>query len=449
MLSRFLWDGISRSNFGGVSPDDLKRLQEKRLRRSIMHAYGGSKFWHEWFDRAGVKPDEISSAEDLRKLPLCTRSELALRPFEERRIGNPKSFVRAPTSGTTGFLMPGCWSGAFNDYWASVVYFRMRALGGIGLFDKVLCLTYTTPRKTGETRAAASWLPVIRRKAVLGLLEPILSKVGEGVYRRLYFSNGIEEILPEIIRANPALVWGVTSQVRLLADAASAGKAPGLHPKAVICGGDCLDDASRAYFESTFGCPALGMYAANEVGFIAMECREKVGMHVMADSMIIEVLRDGEPVAPGELGELVVTTLLNDAMPLIRYNLADVVKTTDEACPCGRMTPLLKSVEGRTEDLLILDGKRMVSSRDIASILNSDPTLACQITQEEVGRFKLRFFALDEPPAREQASALVGRLRRVLGEEASIEVAMEVPRADKRKLRVTTSVLKPSLNAVY
>ena len=446
MLARFLWDGLTGSDFGDLAPDDLRRLQEKRLRRLTERAYNGSKFWHEWFDRAGVKPEGVQRLEDLSKLPLCSKSVLMNQPFEERRIGDPNRQVPAPTSGTTGPSMQACWSRSYNDLWASVVYFRMRSLSGIGLFDRMVCLSYTTPRKSGQKKAPWSGLAVRRRKTALGVLEPVISRVGKGVYDRLYFTYGIEEVLPEIIKTRPSAVWGVSSLVRLLADAVAAGKVPGVRFKAVICGGDCLDDASRSYFESVFDCPVLGMYAANEVGFIAMECKEVAGMHVMSDSMIFEVLRDGEPVAPGEMGEFVVTPLRNGAMPMIRYDLGDVVKTSDEKCPCGRRTPLIRSVEGRTEDLLVVGDNRMVSTREVGTILKANRALTCQLSQEEPRRFNLKVFSEDVPQARGEVQSMVENLRRLLGDAATVAISMEGPREDKRKLRASTSALKPSLN---
>jgi phenylacetate-CoA ligase len=446
LLARFLFDGASGRKFGKMEPDDLRRLQEKRLRRTVARAYDNSKFWHTWLDQAGVKPGDIQRIEDLRKLPLCDKGYLMPQPIEDRVIGDPKGHVTAPTSGTTGERLYGYWSKAYDDYWASIMYFRMRSLGGVGLFDQMIGLAYTIPRKPGQVRAPWSSLPIERRKAALGTLEPVLSRIGRGVYNLQYLTYGIDEVLPEINRARPEMIWGFTSLVRLLADAVASGKASGLHPKVVLCGGDCLDAASRSYFESTFGCPTLQMYAANEVGFIAQECREKAGMHIMADSMIVEVLRDGEAVAPGEMGEFVVTPLLNDAMPMIRYRLGDVVRATDEACPCGRTTPMLKSVEGRAEDLLVLGEGRMVSSLEIASILKADGTMVCQLVQEELGRFKLLVFSQDQPGVREAAMASVEKLKGILGPEASVDISVVGPREDKKKFRITTSLLKPRLN---
>jgi phenylacetate-CoA ligase len=446
LLGRFLWYGLRGSGFGEASPDDLKRLQDRRLSYLAARAYNGTKFWHGWLDEAGVRPEEIRRVEDLRRLPLCNKGILMAQPYEDRRIGDLEHLVPAQTSGTTGPSMAACWSKSYNDFWASVVYFRMRALCGIGHHESMICLSYTAPRKPGQKRAPWSGLAVRRRKTALGFLEPIFSYAGKGIYDRLYFTYEIDEILPEIVRAKPAAVWGVSSLVRLLADAVAAGKAPGVHPRAIICGGDCLDDSSRAYFESVFDCPVLSMYAANEVGFIAMECRERGGMHVMADSMIVEVLRNGEAVAPGELGELVATPLLNGAMPMIRYNLGDAVRTTKEPCPCGRVTPMLKSVEGRTEDLLVVGGNRMISTREIGSILRVDGAPACQLTQEEPSHFKLKVYSEDNPPARQVAHDLLGKLGKILGDGISIDVSMDGPREDKRKLRASTSLIKPTLN---
>jgi len=117
----------------------------------------------------------------------------------------------------------------------------------------------------------------------------------------------------------------------------------------------------RQAIESAFGAEVFNWYGSREVSGIAMECEAHRGLHVCMPAQHIEIIRpDGSPTSPGELGEVVVTCLINWAMPLVRYRIGDLAAWAEDQCPCGRSWPLLKEVAGRTRDLFVKkDGTRV------------------------------------------------------------------------------------------
>jgi len=137
-------------------------------------------------------------------------------------------------------------------------------------------------------------------------------------------------------------------------------------------------------------------YGCEEVGFIAGECERHEGLHVNVEQLVVEVLReDGHPAGPGETGLVVVTDLLNTAMPFIRYRMEDAAEVAEQPCSCGRAMPALKGVIGRTADFLVrADGSRVAG---ISLIENSLTRIAgieqMQIVQEEPLRMVLRVVA--------------------------------------------------------
>ena len=121
-----------------------------------------------------------------------------------------------------------------------------------------------------------------------------------------------------------------------------------------------LHDWERRTIEEVFQCPVTNRYGCEEVSLIACECQRHDGLHVNADGIYLEVLRpDGTPCPPGEPGMIVVTDLVNRAMPIIRYQVGDMGVLSDRQCPCGRGLPLLEKIEGRMADYVVTPARRI------------------------------------------------------------------------------------------
>lgn len=178
--------------------------------------------------------------------------------------------------------------------------------------------------------------------------------LGERFERTALLGYNVEEILPEILDFKPSIITGSPSYLRQLAETVISKRIDELRPKVLVAGGEPLDEPTRKHLENTFDCKAYNSYGAFDVGYLALECTNKLGSHILADSLVMEVMKDGNLVAPGERGDIVVTGLSNSAMPLLRYRLGDVGILTDETCSCGRAFPMLKSIEGRSIDQLFL-----------------------------------------------------------------------------------------------
>jgi phenylacetate-CoA ligase len=156
----------------------------------------------------------------------------------------------------------------------------------------------------------------------------------------------------------------------------------------------------RYIVKKKFNVDLFETYGSVEFGDIAFECPEHFALHILTDNVYIELLdEDGEPVSPGERGEIVVTGLHNYAMPLIRYKIGDLGVLTGEKCPCGRSWPLLKSIEGRSNDLVVLPSGRKISWLYLQRYIFYDPefqkNLFCisqyQLVQERPDQIIFKF----------------------------------------------------------
>ena len=180
-------------------------------------------------------------------------------------------------------------------------------------------------------------------------------------------------------------IEGYGSAIAALAESAmEAGIAP-LPLRAAIVSGDTLLPGMRTSIETFFQCKCYDQYGQSEGVCMAMECPHG-RMHLVPAAGIVEILEeDGSPCAPGEVGEVVATGLLNDAMPLIRYRLGDYAAwAEDQECPCGNVHPILAHLEGRLDDYLITtDGRKI--GRLSTAVKRTQLSIRCRLYKTNEG----------------------------------------------------------------
>ena len=179
--------------------------------------------------------------------------------------------------------------------------------------------------------------------------------------------------------------------------------------------GETLGPDLRSLCREVWGVPLVDAYSSEEVGYIALQCPDHEHYHVQAESLLVEVLNDqGKPCAPGEVGKVVVTTLHNFAMPLIRYEIGDYAEVGDP-CPCGRGLPVLKRIMGRQRNLLTMpDGRQHWPSFPAKCWLLIAPVRQFQLIQRDPENIEVRFVA-DRPITQAEEQELAVMLHERLG----------------------------------
>jgi phenylacetate-CoA ligase len=170
-----------------------------------------------------------------------------------------------------------------------------------------------------------------------------------------------------------------------LAESAMAAGVSPLPLRAAIVSGDTLLPGMRSSIEHYFQCPVYDHYGQSEAVCMAMQCRHR-RMHTIPATGIVEILReDGSACGPGEVGEIVATGLLNDAMPLIRYRMGDYAAwAEDQSCPCGNVHPIIANLEGRVDDYLVTANGRKIGRLSTA-IKRSPAIHSAQLVQLRPG----------------------------------------------------------------
>jgi phenylacetate-CoA ligase len=210
-------------------------------------------------------------------------------------------------------------------------------------------------------------------------------------------------------KAKPTLLYGHAHSLFLLAQLVRLYGLRAPMPKGILSTSMMLIPSERLLIEDVFGVKVTDRYGCEEVSLIASECDRHHGMHLNIEHLVVEFLReDGSPANSGEPGRIIVTDLMNKAMPLIRYQVEDVGVPTDRKCTCGRGLPLMESVFGRVADFLIkLDGSRVAGVSLIENTLTHfDGIAQMQIIQNTLDQIDLNIVCSEEFSAETERALL-------------------------------------------
>jgi phenylacetate-CoA ligase len=242
-------------------------------------------------------------------------------------------------------------------------------------------------------------------------------------------TKAMREFLGRIDSERPAQVYGHPENLFELARFAQAQGIRPYPPKSVVSSGATLSASMRPAIEAAFAAPIFDRYGSREAYGIAAECEAHQGLHVCPVLQYVEILGpDGSPAPPGELGEVVVTTLTSYAMPLIRYRIGDMSAWAEDTCSCGRAWPLLREVAGRTRDLFVRrDGTRV---RILESVFHRHSWIRrFQVIQEDFDAVRAFIVPHDEiENAKKNHAAGIAQveaaIRHVMGPECKVEVIL-------------------------
>ncbi|WP_373484505.1 phenylacetate--CoA ligase family protein [Acetobacterium sp.] len=333
-----------------MSRDEIRKLQFKRLKKTLHHVYENVPYYHEKFKAAGVKPVDIRSLEDLRLLPLTTKEDLRKNyPFGLFAVPKNKIVRYHASSGTTG--KPTVVGYTKNDMkvWREVIA-RIVTMGGVTNEDTAQ-ITFGFGLFTGA----------------FGLQQG-LEKVGAGVIP-MSAGNTQKQIMIMQDFQSTVLI-GTPSYALHLAEAAQE---MGIDPKEELFlkyglfGGEGSTEEMRAKLNEAWGIVATENYGMSELigPGVSGECLAFKGMHINEDHFIAEIIDPNtlEVLPEGSVGELVITPITKEGLPLIRYRTKDITRLDTTPCDCGRTSVRMAKITGRTDDMLIIGGVNVFPSQ--------------------------------------------------------------------------------------
>jgi phenylacetate-CoA ligase len=250
----------------------------------------------------------------------------------------------------------------------------------------------------------------------------------------------LAECVTQANRFAPVVLAGYTSLLEALARYVQKHGGWRVRLRSVITAAEGVSPAQRELFQEVFGAPVFASYGSREFKLIAMECERGV-MHVNADNLRVEVIRDGQPAGPGQWGTILITDLHNYGMPFIRYEIGDVAAAATRDCDCGRGLPVLGEIQGRLTDVLQLADGRLVSGLFFPHLLKEfDWIEQYQVVQTDRDRVVVKCVATT-PPEEPSLARLRGAILAVLGPSVRLEIELvrEIARTASGKHRSVIS----------
>jgi len=315
-------------------------LQWRRFKRLLKHAYENTGFYNKRFKAAGIVPQDIREKKDLEKIPLTRREDLQV---PERLLANGFEKERLKLSTTSGSC--GMITSTYFDKSAwlkSKILMKLRARLACGL---------------------KPW----NRIAIFSDVTANNNIIKSCFLRQNVFSvfDSIEAQISDLEIYNPSAMYGFPSCFSLLADMDVK-----INPSFIFTSSEMLDLKTKRKIENTFKSKVYDVYGCTEVKEIAWECPERNGYHINSDWLLVEFIKNGRATMDGN-ASIVVTSLYNYGMPLIRYEVGDTGCFSGKECPCGRGLPLMSPSSGRSVDYFILPDNSTISPYAMTCAMNN------------------------------------------------------------------------------
>ncbi|PIW36748.1 MAG: hypothetical protein COW24_03625 [Candidatus Kerfeldbacteria bacterium CG15_BIG_FIL_POST_REV_8_21_14_020_45_12] len=416
----------------------LRDLELKRLQEIVTFAYEHTVFYKNKFTKAGVKPSDLKSLEDIQKFPLTTKEELkdALKAGE---VGSSEEkIVMLKTTGSSGvpFIFP-----INEDGKAERMGGFLRTIEWYGHFLGARNARFW---RTGTKDAKSTLLQnVFGRRLELSIYNV------EDPENSVLSPERVDQFLLQLNKFKPAVIDGYVSSFVYMAQYIIDHKIEAYSPESIVTGAEYLSNESRELIEKAFQCPVYNRYGGTEIGLMAHECAKK-GMHIMSDKAYGEVVMpDGTTAPSGVLGDIVYTDFTDRALPFIRYKVGDrgIAEDPTAQCECGRSLPMFRSIEGRINDLMPLqDGTVLVTHLWFKLFREfEDKIRQFQVIQEDLDLFRVNV-VLEYPEA--DLSELHDQVKQfVRGGTVHWEVVQSIVPGKGGKLRHTISEVPYELNA--
>jgi len=411
------WDAEYWEKEEVLPKKELEELQFKRLKDAIRRAYDHVEFYRRVLKEANITPDDIKRPEDVAKIPFTKREHFAQNyPFGLFAVPKEKIVRIHTSSGTSGKPKVVGYTAKDIETWANMV---ARCLYMVGVrpgdvFQNMSNYAFFTGGL--GFHYAAERIGAITIPSGVGNTERQIQYMVDfgttAVHATPSYAMHVKEVVEEM---------GVADKLKL---------------RIGCFGAEPWSENTRKRLEDAFNIKAYDSYGLSEMNGpgVAFECKEQHGLHIWADHYFIEVVdpKTGDPVGEGEKGELVLTALTKEAMPILRYRTGDITILESEKCACGRTHPRLMRILGRSDDMLIVRGVNVFPSQ-IEHVLMQIPEVGEHYMiilerKEELDEMTVQVelsdkFAIDRPADILNLTRKVEeRLRSVLGITAKVEL---------------------------
>ena len=413
------------------SPDELVEFQCQKLRDLLCHAEQRTTYYRRQIRDADIDVRHDDPWQMLARLPLLSKNDIRRNADELLWRGAPGGVFPYATGGSSGEPLHFHVDRRRQGY-DQAARIRTHRWFDVDIGDREIFI-WGSPVEFDRTHRLKRLRDALFNQRLLDAFQ--------------MSPDRMDEYLDFIERFRPACLFGYPSSLSLLADhARETGRCLDLKSlRAVFVTGEVCFPHHRETIASFYGVPVADGYGSRDAGFIAHECPEGE-LHITAENIVVEIVKDGRPVPIGEFGEIVVTHLDAYAMPFIRYLTGDVGRRKAGRCACGRGLPLMDVVQGRQTDFLYLpDGTIKHALSVIYPLRELAEIRQFRITQHD--NYDLTVEVVNaNGESRATRHAVLQGLRTVLGDQVSVDVSLvdRIATTDSGKYRYIVSHARPA-----
>ena len=413
---------LYRRQFLALSTSNAQQVRDdstEKLAGMLAHAFVTVPYYREAWSQIGFQAVPPATTEDLRRLPILTKA--VIRERKEELVSG--SFPRAEldldyTGGTTGiqtsFLRNrACSVARFGRQWGILEKCGYRPGDKRGLIWGV----HADLPQRGGGRSLRHWF---RQYAYANSV----------MHCTVTTRKDLVDYHERLSKFRPAVLYGYPNAIEQFARFIQNERLAAIKVERIFCTAEKLHDHQRALLQDVFGGEVFNLYASREHGVVGFECKRHRGFHIDVGSVMVEILRDGRPAAPGESGQIVITDLLNYGMPLIRYDTGDLGTAATEPCDCGCQLPTFHGLDGRVADTLYRPDGSSVEGIFLTDLfLDHDAFTQAQFVQEDVTSLDVNL-VLSPKGSRDVRNKVVDEVRSIMGPDMTIRVhfVQDIPR---------------------
>ncbi len=393
----------------GGGRQELLQYQRRKLENLLLHAFRNVPYYRRVLTEAGVVKEGKVRIEAFADVPPLTKDVIRregsnLHSADHRRRGSYENASGGSTGEPVRVLQD-------RRYWAwniaNKIYYK--TFGGQDIGEKEF-------RLWGSERD----LLYGRERTLIRLRNWLYNRVEVNVFRMS--EADMRAALERLNKERPPWIEAYAESMDMLARYARSNHLPVHSPRGVLTSAGRLEPEMRQVIEEVFSCKVFDRYGAREVGDIACSCDRQEGLHVSVWNHYLEALGENmEPVSPGTIGTLYVTTLMNFSMPLIRYEIGDMaVPSGKDTCSCGRSTPLLARIVGRTSGVFKTSDNKLVTGAFFTHLFRNSSARQYQIIQKDYDRIEILIVPGAET-GRAELDPIARDIKKVMGSRCEVK----------------------------
>lgn len=376
----------------------------KKIHDNIKYAYEHVPFYKEQFRKAGITPDDITSIRDMYKIPLTTKQKILQSnlSYVSDEFASDDLYT-SRTSGSTGEPFVSYFD---KRGWSILKFaskYRARKACGFSIIEKFVVIEAMPVNEAEKHNDSYNISNLLIRKKFLSIYDTL--------------DNHIEFYQ----KFQPTTIYGFPSYFVKLVEYLEKNNIRLDFVKRIFTSSEILNTTTRKLIEEYFNCELHDIYGSTEIKEVSWECKTHEGYHINEDLVYVECIdENGMPVEDGVEGRIVMTSLENKAMPLLRYSIGDTGVILKHKCSCGRNFRLMKPMYGRTIDYFILKDGKKISPYELTMSMEDIPgILQYQILQKTISLVEINL-RVNEAFKQSSSSQIIYNLKKILGSDSDI-----------------------------